>query len=255
MKFSASLYYFCFSVYLSVFACAEDSADRFPGEDYIPFYVEIVQDYETEQDTLKKGSRAVVLRPVSATQLRVSIARTGTFTLPASVTNVSEEIARLQSSDDPNLQIVPRMSFFLANRIVSGESGWLNPIRYETLNASSRWFLLYGDASDDATTESVIAASKFYDALEPAERAKTAFVFMDIPGNKKAITKLADTTQPSIQCMPGYLSKGYAESLDHIDRNQAFPQLVEVASSGRIIRHISGSEAICAWLQGDDNSE
>lgn len=254
MKFSASLYYFCFSV-LSVFAFAEDSADRFPGEDYIPFYVEIVQDYEVGTETLKKGSRAVVIRPVSATQLRVSVARTGTFTLPATVTNVHEEIACLQNSDDPNLRIVPRMSFFLANRIVSGESGWLNPIRYETLNASSRWFLLYGDASDDATTESVIAASKFYDALEPAERANTTFVYMDIPGNKKAITKLADTTQPSIQCMPGYLSKGYVESLDHIDRNQVFPQLVEVASSGRIIRHINGSDAICAWLQGDHNAE
>lgn len=243
------VYYFCLFT-LSFIAGAEtQKAQRFPDEDYIPFYAELTQSYATDQGVLKKGTRAVVLRPVGATQLKVSISRLGTFTLPAMVTDVHEEIERLQDSTDPNLRTVPRMSFFLANRIMSGESGWQDPVRSEVINATSRWLLLYGDASHPETSAAVVAASKFYDNLLPEERAKTVFVFMDIRGDKQAIAKLAATTRPSIQSMPGYLSKGYSKSLDHLDLNQAFPQLVEVASSGRIIHHAKSPEAVRAWLE------
>lgn len=245
---------FCCLLFLTVsFAvCAETQPDRFPDEDFIPFYVELTQDYQAEQANLKKGTRAVVLRPVGSTRLRVSISRSGTFTIPASASNVHEEIERMQGSDDPNLRIVPRMSFFLGNRIMTGESGWQNPLRNDVINAASRWFLLYGNAKDAETSEAVSTASKFYNALTAAERARTVFVYMDLPGNKEAIAKLADAMEPSIQCMPGYLSKGYSKSLDHIELNQEMPQLVEVASSGRVLRHVKGLDAVRTELAAEE---
>ena len=233
----------------SLFAAEDAQEDLFPDEDLIPFYVEIVEDFESEVGLLQKGDRVVVVRPIGADHLRVNLSRKGTTTVPSRVTNVTAEISRIKRGEDVNLKIVPRMSFFLANRVMSGESEWQNPVPGDVINTSKRWFLLYGDAREPATREAVRAASGFYDSLQPSERAETVFVYMDVPGNKEAIRELAESINPSIQCMPGYLSRGYAKSLDQLNPREALPQLVEVASSGRMKRHILGAEAVKNCLQ------
>jgi hypothetical protein len=225
------------------------AAERFPDEDLIPFYVELVEDYESDIGRLHAGDRLVVVRPVDADHLRVNVSRKGTTTVPSWVTNVTAEISRVKQGVDVNLKIVPRMSFFLANRVMTGESEWKNPVPGEVINTSKRWLLLYGDAREPATREAVRAASDFYNRLTSSARSETVFVYMDIPGNKKAIGQLAASINPSIQCMPGYLSRGYSKSLDQISPDEALPQFVEVTSSGRMQHHIIGSAAVQTWLQ------
>lgn len=226
-----------------------ESMDLVRDEDYIPFQVELIEEVDTEFGLLRKGERMVIIRPAGTDSIRVEIPRKGILTLPAGVTNLSEEIKQTKESENPNMRLDPRMSFFLANRVVTGESNWQDILPPNVLYASSRWILLYGDARSEATKQAVIAASEYYGALEQSEKTATIFVYMDVPGSKAAIQRLADTVAPTIQCMPGYLSQGYSHSLDHIGKDAELPLLVELASSGRILHKVSGIEQITMWLQ------
>lgn len=227
---------------------AESTTDLIRDEDYIPFYAELQKEIVTEVGSLRSGERVVVLRPIDDDRIRVDVSRKGTASLPLDATNLAAEIKRAKHTDDPNIKLVPRMSFFLANRVVSGGSGWQNPIPGEMVYAAKRWILLYGDAEVDSTKVAVAAASEFYNTLPDHVRKQTVFVYMDVYGKKAAIQNLAEQLKPSIHCMPGYLSRGYSKSLDHINNDLEFPQLVEVASSGRILDQISGTEEITNWL-------
>ena len=225
-----------------------DDVDLIRDEALIPFYAKLNQMVETEVGSLAEGERVVVIRPENCESVRVEVPRKGIVTLPVEVTNIAAEIERAKNTDASNIRQVPRMSFFFANRIISGESGWQNSLHADMIYAFTRWVILYGDASQESTKSAVIAASQYYEALAPAEQATTLFVYLDVRGNKVAIHQLADTVAPKIHSMPGYLSKGYAKSLDQVEAGAELPQLVEVASSGRILERVNGLEAIMAWL-------
>ena len=228
---------------------AEDCGNLIQDEDFIPFHAIIEKEIETELGALKKGERVVVIRPIDAETIRVNVPRKGFLTLPLNATSISFEIERAKNTEDPNYRIVPRMSFFLANRVMSGESSWQDLVHGGMVYRCKRWILLYGNAEMEATRSVVAAANEFYKNLNDSERKETIFVYMDVPGNKKAIQELAEDLSPSIQCMPGYLSRSYSKSLDHINQNLKLPQLVEVASSGRMICQLHGQEQILDWLQ------
>jgi hypothetical protein len=140
------------------------------------------------------------------------------------------------------------MSFFLANRVVTGESLWQNILPLNSLHASDRWILLYGNAKTEETKQAVIAANRHYENLSSEARSRTVFVYMDVPGDKTAVQQLADSVRPKIQCMPGYLSRGYSSSFDHLGKEDELPLLVEVASSGRILDRVNGVEEVTNWL-------
>lgn len=225
-----------------------NNVDLIRDESLIPFYAELNQAVETDTGALSGGERVVVIRPETPGSVRVEAPRKGIFTLPVEVTNLAEEIEHAKNADASNVRQVPRMSFFFANRIISGESGWQDPVHADMIYACKRWIILYGDANKESTKSTVIAASKYYETLAPAEQELTLFVYLDVPGDKVAIQELADAIAPKIHSMPGYLSKGYAKSLDQIEAGAEFPQLVEVASSGRILERANGLEAVMAWL-------
>ena len=109
--------------------------------------------------------------------------------------------------------------------------------------------ILYGDSSEESTIEAIKAADKYYISLEGAERAKTALVYLDTTGNKANIQSIADMLKPSIQSMPGYLSRGYSKSLAHLNNVEEFPFLVELKSSGRIISEHKGLNDICSYFK------
>lgn len=222
--------------------------DLIRDEDFIPFYAELNQTVETEIGRLTEGERVVVIRPDSSYNVRIEAPRKGIVTLPVEVTNLAVEIARAKSGDDSNFRKIPRMSFFLANRIMSGGSFWQNPVHADLIYSCKRWILLYGDAREEDTQSAVISASKYYEDLSPFEYNQTMFVYMDVPGNKVEVQKLADSESPKIHSMPGYLSKGYVTSLDHVEDDFGFPQLVELAASGRILARANGLQEITAWL-------
>ncbi|MEC7229571.1 MAG: hypothetical protein VXV91_00060 [Verrucomicrobiota bacterium] len=227
---------------------AEDCGNLIQDEDFIPFHAIIETEIETELGALKKGEMVVVIRPIDAETIRVNVPRKGLLTLPLNATSIGSEIERAKNTEDPNYRIVPRMSFFLANRVMSGESLWQDLVHGGMVYRCKRWILLYGNAEMEVTRSVVAAASEFYKNLNDSEREETIFVYMDVPGNKKAIQELAEDLSPSIQCMPGYLSRSYSKSLDHINPNLKLPQLVEVTSSGRMICQLHGQEEILDWL-------
>lgn len=234
-------------------ALSARNVDLVRDEALIPFYAELNQIVETEAGTLAKGERVVVIRPESHESVRVEAPRKGIITLPVEVTNLTAEIERAKNADAYDFKQVPRMALFLANRIVSGESLWQHVIPADVIYSCERWVMLYGDASTEATKSAVVAASKCYEGLSLAEQKTTMFVFLDVFGNKSAIQQLANSVQPKIHTMPGYLSKGYARSLDHIEADSELPQLLEVAPSGRILSRANGLEVIIASLdQGLD---
>ena len=55
-------------------------------------------------------------------------------------------------------------------------------------------------------------------ALSNEERAKL-ICSHGFEGNKPGIQEYYDTLQPSIQAMPGYLSRGYCKSFAHVQEN------------------------------------
>jgi hypothetical protein len=228
---------------------AENAVDLIRDEDYLPFHTVMNRAIATEDGSLSIGERVVVLRPMTATSLRVDVPRKGVFTVPFDATDVEAEIDRAKQLTAEGTPLVPRMALFLTNRMISGESGWQNTLPVEHVHAFKRWILLYGDAQTEATHSVVSMASEYYQSLPQQERARTAFLYMDVEGNKAAIQQMAEALEPSIQCMPGYLSKGYARSLDQMEVRGVLPQLIEVAPSGRILDQVVGVQAVSHWLK------
>ena len=242
-----SISFFIYLVFMFA-SNARADVDVIRDEDFIPFQAVMTQDYQAEAASLLLGERVVVLRPLSADSIRVEVPRKGIFTLPVAVTDVGIEIERVKQSTDSNFKQIPRMALFLTNRMISGESGWQNRLPVERVHGFDRWILLYGDAQAEDTRAVVKKANAYYSSIPEQARMRTALLYMDVVGNKEAIQSIAEAFEPSIQCMPGYLSKGYSRSLDHIDATREFPQLVEVAPSGRILDHVGGVEAVSIWF-------
>ena len=230
-------------------AATASEIDIIQDEDYIPFYAHLEHEIDTEVGRLELGQRVVVIRPVDSSHVRVDVSRKGTATIPVSATDLASEMEKIKSKAVPNVELVPRMSFFLGNRIVSGESNWKVTLRGDRVKQYKRWILLYGDALNESIDNIISIASEHYNDLPDVERDQTLFVYMDIVGNKKSIQDLASRIQPSIQCMPGYLSQAYSRSFDHIDFDRELPQIVEVASSGRLLDSANGTDGVKAWLQ------
>ncbi|MGZ0656758.1 hypothetical protein ACWPKS_14225 [Coraliomargarita sp. W4R72] len=222
-------------------------------ERYLPFTVELTADYtpEGESKPLPQGFRCVVLRMDESGRLLVDFSRRGTFSIPIEVTNAEIAVAASKESartNTGNVVMIPRMAMFLANRIVTAEKDWEYVLRSDVVNTMTDWYLLYGSSDDLETAKSIEVASAFYSSLPDEQRKKTAFVYMDIEGNKSGIQAYYDTLKPSIQAMPGYLSSGYSKSLAHVGTQDHLPLLVQVASSGRILAKHSGVSDIRAFL-------
>lgn len=222
-------------------------------EDYLPFMVEMTSDYtpEGEEKPLPKGFRCVVLRMEDNQALLVDFPRRGIFSIPADTTNAAAGVeasknAKIQGGS--NYFAIPRMAMFLANRIVSAESEWEFVLRSDVVNTMSHWYLLYGNSNDAETARAIEVASEFYSSLSNEERAKTLFVYMDLKGNKPGIQEYYDTLQPSIQAMPGYLSRGYCKSFAHVQENDDLPVIVHLSSSGRMLAKETGLNGIEAFL-------
>ena len=225
---------------------------KLEDEDYLPLMIEMTEDYlpSGAEETLSEGQRIVVIRMENDQAMVVDVPRRGVFKIPADVTNASVEIDRtkgLSKRHDENFLLVPRMAMFLANRVVDAETKWEYPVRSHIVNLMQNWYLLYGHSDNAETAKAIQMASDFYFALPQAERKKTLFVYMDIEGNKSGIQSYYDTLKPSIQTMPGYLSKGYTKALSHVNGASA-PLLVSVASSGRILSRHVGLEEIESFL-------
>lgn len=227
-------------------------------EDYLPFMVELTEDYlpsEADQ-ALSAGLRVVIVRMENDQVMVVDVPRRGVFKIPAVVTNAEVEIERTKSlsrNSDGNFLLVPRMAMFLANRVVDAETKWEYPVRSHIVNRMQNWYLLYGYSGDADTAEAIRMASNFYSSLPEIERKKTLFVYMDIEGNKAGIQSYYDTLKPSIQTMPGYLSKGYTKALSHVNvDSDSTPLLVHVASSGRILSKHIGLEEIESYLSDEE---
>jgi hypothetical protein len=217
------------------------------NEDLLPFKTEFKKDYTVDNTTtITAGTRCIILRPVGIDQLLIEIPRRGVFEVPLSSTNVGAAMADSELTEE--LRAVPRMSYFFANRIISGESGWQYPVRTEVVTLFNRWIIIYGNSNEPLTLEAIRCADTFYQSLVERERKETSIVYMDPSGSKGGIQKIAERLEPSIQSMPAYLSKGYSKTLQHLEDDLSMPVLVEVKSSGRIVERVVGVKEICSFL-------
>lgn len=220
-------------------------------EPYMPFHLETTQEFlpEGQHVPVPAGFRFVLIRPMDEGLLLGDFPRRGVCAVPANLTNLEAEIrvAKANAASE-NVVLPPRMAFFLANRILSGESKWLDPIRYESVINYSRWLILYGNSSDITTQDVLHQANDFYSQLTPQQRAETVLVFIDPEGNKEGIAHLQQKVDPIFQAMPGYLSRGYSRSFGHLGPDEALPILVELHSTGRVIEKVIGSEAVSHWF-------
>lgn len=228
---------------------------KLEDENYLPFMVEMTEDYlpAGADETLSEGQRVIVIRMENDQVMVVDVPRRGVFEIPAEVTTAASEVEKtkaLSQRADGNFILVPRMAMFLANRVVDAETKWEYPVRSHIVNSMQNWYLLYGSSDDADTAEAIRIASDFYSALPVVERQKTLFVYMDIEGNKSGIQSYYDTLKPSIQTMPGYLSKGYVKVLNHVNEDSV-PLLVHVASSGRMLSKHVGLGEIESFLSNE----
>lgn len=238
-----------------VFASFLRAEIKIEDEDYLPFMVEITEEYlpNGAEQALSEGQRVIVIRMENDQVMVVDVPRRGVFKIPAEVTTAVVEVEKtkaLSQRSDGNFILVPRMAMFLANRVVDAETEWEYPVRSHIVNRMQDWYLLYGHSEDADTGEAIRMASEFYSALPEVERQKTMFVYMDIEGNKPGIQSYYDTLKPSIQTMPGYLSKGYSKVLNHVN-GDSVPLLVHVASSGRILSKHVGLGEIESFLSNE----
>lgn len=217
-------------------------------ENRIPFYALLTENLTLpDQDkVLKAGLRFVVIRPVGEEMVLGNFSRLGTYKVPIGITDIPESVIEARSRAGG--KVVPRMAYFLANRIVPGEGGWQHAMRSDDVNKFERWILIYGDSSDALTIQAIESASEAYAEMPDEARSKLCVVYIDITGDKTGIQKIADTLNPAIQAMPGYLAKGYCKSFQHIAAEDKMPLLVEVESSGRIVRKISGLDKMNPFL-------
>ena len=228
-------------------------------EDYLPFMVEMTSDYtpEGEEKPFPKGFRCIIIRMEDGQRLLVDFPRRGVYSIPVSVTNAASLMHAAKTAnyeEAENFILGPRMAMFLGNRVVSAESGWEFVLRTDVVKRVKNWYLLYGNSDDVDTARAITAASEFYSSLSPEEREIALFVYMDIDGSKSGIQKYYDTLQPSIQAMPGYLSRGYTKSFAHVATGDSYPLVVQLASSGRILEKHVGLENIQSFLS-DSNAE
>lgn len=242
------------TIFLLLFLLVELGAEfESSFEDMLPFKAELSHDFFPEDQSVKleKGARFVILRPLDNDLLLVEFPRKGIYQISPSITNVSDYIKEAKEKEETSGR-VPRMSYFLANKIISGESGWQYPLRSDTVNCFSRWILFYGDSTEESTIKAIRYADSYYRKLNDADRTNTALVYIDTTGSKTGIQSIADTLKPSIQSMPGYLSRGYSTSLFHIDDEDELPVLVETKSSGRVITKCEGLEQIKHFFDRQD---
>lgn len=244
----------CFLVLIKLSLFAEiDKLLSLEDEALLPFHAELVTDFlpEGAHEKIPSGFRFTILRMENGLVV-ADFSRRGIFKIPITLTNIEVALKLIKeekAKGNVNRVEVPRMAMFLANRIISGETGWNYPIRSDTVNKMNRWYLLYSSSTNLETTEAAIEiADNYYKVLPSEIRSKMAFVYMDPSGNKKAIQGLYKSLEPTIQSMPGYLSSGYSKALGHIESQEELPLLIELASSGRILSKHSGLDAIRTHL-------
>ncbi|MDQ8207730.1 hypothetical protein QEH52_09430 [Coraliomargarita sp. SDUM461003] len=243
MKYSIVLY--CFFLGIQVLSASIFSEAK---EASLPFYAKLVEDYTPENGdrVIPADTRFVLIRPLDDGKLLAEFPRVGHYELSLEQTNVQAEIERERNTD--NVPNMPRMAYFLANRIMTGESVWQNPLRQEDVVETQNWFLLYGDSSEPELLEAVLRLDGYYRSLDETSRKVTVAVYLDTAASKAGIQAIADSVKPSIQAMPAYLSAGYCKSFQHYSASDEMPVLVEVSSSGRVLSKAAGLDAIQAFV-------
>jgi len=219
----------------------------------IPFYAQITEEFTPEgvEESIPVDFRFVVLRPLDGNKVLGDFPRRGIYAVDIGNTDIRSLLDSTKEKT-PGSVAVPRMSYFFANKIISGESEWLHPLRYDVVNEFSRWIIVYGNSDEQTTREAIKSADKFYRRLTEENRAKTCLVYLDPLGNKQNIASIAAELKPLIQSMPGYLSRGYVKSLSHIGNEDVLPSLVEVSSSGRILGKYDGLESLQSYFRASE---
>lgn len=210
-------------------------------EQRLPFFGNLIEDFQPSDASkmIGEGTRFILLRPLNDGYLLADFPRIGVYPVAIDSTDVMQNLAGVETQNVPN-KYVPRMSYFFANKIISGESGWQLPLRSHIVNKFSRWIILYGRSDEIETKEAVWQADQFYRELSTEERDQTCLVYLDPLGNKQNINAIAEEFTPLIQSMPGYLSRGYCHTLFHLDDNSTLPVVVELLSSGRVVSRHEG---------------
>ncbi|MGJ8638846.1 MAG: hypothetical protein ACSHYA_05595 [Opitutaceae bacterium] len=218
-------------------------------ENRMPFHAHLTDDFTPadEEKAILEGFRFVVLRPLDDGWVLGDFPRRGIYPVELEKTDIRENLIAADTNGD-SANCVPRMSYFFANKIIGGESDWLMPQRSETVNKYTRWIVLYGNSEAPESLDAIEIADAYYKKLSVDERARTAVVYMDPLGDKENLLSLAERLKPSIQSMPGYLSRGYSRTLKHYDTEDALPVLVEIQSSGRVLSKHVGLAAIDAYF-------
>lgn len=222
-------------------------------EIYLPFQAKLTQSFLPNNDSSKElqaGERFIILRPVDDGLLLAEFPRKGTYKISPSITDVNDLIIDAKKSmEKENAVLTSRMNYFLANRIISGETGWKYTLQEAELREVTRWILIYGDSAEKSTIKAIKLADAYYVSLSDKEREKLALVYLDPTGNKTNIQSIADTLKPNIQSMPGYLSRGYSKSFAHLNDVEKFPFLVELETSGRIVSKHEGFRKIKTFFK------
>ena len=222
------------------------SFDLTEVENCLPFYVTATADIEAPDDkVIRKGQRGVLIRPTEANELLVNFGREGSLLVSPDKTDVvSIDAATCAQTAAAG----PRINQFLFNRLMRGSSAWTLPLGVEEVRDASSWLFLYGSADSLETKAAIHLASEYQNGLPEETRATQLIVYLDRDGDKRKIQALAHELKPSIAAMPGYLSKGYFQSFEHVDPDGPLPQLVELHASGRIKNHIKGFSDVHAFF-------
>lgn len=214
-------------------------------ENLIPFQAHLTSDFTPPGvvQAIPAGFRFVVLRPLDGGMVLGEFPRRGNYAVDLDRTDIMQNLIGADGVL-ANSTVVPRMSYFFANKIVSGNSNWLNPLRSDVVNKYSRWIIIYGNSDEPQTLDAIEAANRYYSQLSTEDRAQILVVYMDPLGNKANLKSIAEQLTPSIQTMPGYLSKGYSKTLAHFEAEDSMPVVVEVQSSGRVISKQVGLDQV-----------
>lgn len=212
---------------------------------FVPYYADLEESIEVSGKQINEGTRFIIIR-VEGDEVLANFSRKGIHRVELSKTNIKNLLLEQKKLNQPT----SRLTYFVGNKIVSGESNWKNLIHINEVKKYDEWVILYAASSHPNIKHWL---SKFNKVSENTKERfpNKLFLYIDTEGHQKNLDLLGNELDLSIATLPWYLSKGYVKGLGHLTEEVEFPAIAVVYSTNNVKSVHSGNESVINYLSID----
>ena len=214
---------------------------------YVPYYANLTESLEISNNTIKAGTRFIVIR-IEEEKVLGNFSRKGIHELTLSQTNIQDLVSEQKQLGESS----SRIAFFIGNKLVSGESNWKHLIHADEVKQYDEWVILYAPSSGIGIEQSLTDFNESYERAK-IKSPQTIFVYIDTEGNKKILDQLGYDLGLSLATLPWYLSKGYVKGLGHLNEGDELPAIAVVKSTNNIKSIYLGADSVQQYLSVSGN--